>query len=118
MDSIKLIIGVSIIAVSLYLCVELVPPYYSNYEFQDAIASEALISTNATKTEDAIRDTVFKKAQELSLPLTRDDIKVHRVGSMGTGSVTIEAPYIVHIDMAVYPIDLHFTPASTNKGAF
>jgi hypothetical protein len=118
MDSMKLVFGVLIIAISLYLCVELVPPYYTNYVFQDAIQNEALISTNGSTTEEAIRETVFKKAQELQIPVTREDIKVHRVGLQGSGSVSIEVPYTVHLDMAVYPMDLHFDPSTLNKGAF
>ncbi len=118
MESMKLLFGVAIIAVALYLCVELVPPYYSNYEFQDTIENEALMATNGSKTEDAIRDSVFKQAQRMSIPITRDDIKVHRVGGQYSGSVSIEVPYTVHLDMAVYPVDLHFDPSTTNKGAF
>jgi hypothetical protein len=118
MESMKLLFGVLIIAVALYLCVELVPPYYTNYEFQDSLQNEALLATNASKTEDAIRETVFKQAQSMQIPVTREDIKVHRVGGQYTGSVSIEVPYTVHLDMPVYPVDLHFDPSTTNKGAF
>lgn len=117
MGSIKLIFGISVIVISLYLCVELVPPYYSNYEFQDAIQNEALMSANNSKPEDAIRESVFKKAQDLEIPLTRDGITVHRVGTNGSGSVTITAPYVVHIDMPGYPMDLHFDPSVIDRGA-
>lgn len=117
MGSFKFILGISIIVVALYLCVELIPPYYSNYEFQDAIQSEALMSTNNSKTEDAIRESVFKKAQDLQIPLTREGIKVHREGVNGSGSVSIDAPYTVHLDMPGYPVDLHFDPSVTDRGA-
>ena len=76
MGLIKGLFGLFVIVVSLYLCVELIPPYYSNYEFQDAVSTEALLSTNSAKTEDAIQDTVYKKAQELQLPVTRESIVV------------------------------------------
>lgn len=117
MDSVKLFIGLAVIAIALYLCVELVPPYYSNYEFQDAMQTEALYSANNMKSEDAIRETVFKKARELNLPVTREDIKVHRDGYNGSGSVSIEVPYVVHLDIPGYPADLHFDAAVTNRGA-
>ena len=113
----KLFFGLVVIVVALYLCVELVPPYYSNYEFQDAIQSEALFSANNSKTEDDIRESVYKKAQELRLPVTRDDIKVHRVGVNGSGSVTIDVPYVVHLDIPGYSTDLHFDAAVMNRGA-
>jgi hypothetical protein len=103
MGLIKVLFGLFVIVISLYLCVELIPPYYSNYEFQDALNTEALLSTNSAKTEDAIQDSVYKKAQELDLPVTK---------------VSIEVPYTIHLDMPVHPLDLHFDVAVTNKGAY
>ena len=117
MDSMKLFMGLFVIGVALFLCVELVPPYYSNYEFQDAIQGEALFSANNMKSEDAIRETVYKRAQQLNLPVTREDIKVHRDGYNGSGSVTINVPYVVHLDLPGYPADLHFVAAVTDRGA-
>ena len=43
---------------------------------------------------------------------------VRKIGTMGTGSVAIDAPYTVHLDLIAYPTDLHFDTSSTNKGAF
>jgi hypothetical protein len=117
MDSIKLFLGLFIIGASLYLCVELVPPYYSNYEFQDTLRDEALVSANNMKSEDAIRETIFKRAQELNIPVTREGIKVHRDGFNGSGSVSIDVPYVIHLDMPGYSTDLHFDAAVTDKGA-
>jgi hypothetical protein len=117
MDSIKLFAGLFVIGISLYLCVELVPPYYANYELQDTINDEALFSTNNMKSEDAIRETVFKRAQQLNLPVTRENIKVHREGFNGSGSVSIDVPYVVHLDMPGYSGDLHFDAAVTDRGA-
>ena len=69
------------------------------------------------KSEDAIRETVYKRAHELNLPITREDIKVHRDGYNGSGSVSIEVPYVVHLDIPGYPADLHFDASVTNRGA-
>ena len=118
MGKLKLLFGISCIVGVVYVCAELIPPYFSNYEFEDAIKEEATISTYSTKPEDAIRDTVFKKAQDLEIPITKDMIKVHRVGSQGTGSVLIETHYTVHVDLPGYPLDLQFDPTTKNKGAF
>jgi hypothetical protein len=116
MGSIKLYFGLFVIIAALYLCVELVPPYYTNYEFQDAVRSEALFSTNSSKSEDDIRLSVLKRARQLEIPVTADAIKVHREGINGGGSVSIEVPYIVHVSLPGYPLDLHFDVAVTNQG--
>ena len=59
---------------------------------------------------------VLKKAQDLDVPVTREQIKVQRSGVTGSGSVSIEAPYTVHISLPGYPFDLDFDPSSRNKG--
>ena len=114
----KLIFGVGVIILAIYLGVEFVPPYYANYEFQDTIKNEALFGTNNSTSEDMIRDNVYKKAHSLDIPIEKEAIVVHKSGTMGTGSVTIEAPYTVHLDLIAFPTDLHFDSSSTNKGAF
>jgi len=118
MGTIKLVLGLFVIASGVYLGAELIPVYYSNYEFQDVIKNEALLQTYTTKPEGEIQDMLFKKAQELDIPLTKEKIQVHRHGTTGTGSLTIDAPYTVHVDLPVYPLDLHFDPSTMNKSPF
>jgi hypothetical protein len=118
MGTIKLGVGIFAIVAVVYVCAELIPPFFSNYEFEDVIKSEATLATYSTKPEDAIRDTIFKKAQDLEIPVTKEDIKVKRTGLQGTGTVTIEAHYTVHVDLPGYPLDLQFDPSTRNKGAF
>src|SRR5437763_17201606 len=118
MGKIKLVVGIFAIVVTVYLCAELIPPYFANYQFEDAIKEEATISTYSTKPEDAIRDTIFKKAQDLEIPITKDAIKVQRIGPQGTGTLTIETHYSVHVDLPAYPLDLQFNPSTRNRGAF
>jgi hypothetical protein len=118
MGSIKLIFGLFIIVASVYLGAELIPPYFANYQFEDVVKNEAMINTYNSKPEDAIRDELFKKAQDLELPLTKDQIKVRRMGPTGTGSLTIETEYSVHVDLPGYPLDLQFDASSANKSPF
>jgi hypothetical protein len=118
MGTIKLLFGLVVIVGVVYVCAELIPPFFSNYEFEDAIKNEATLSTYNTKPEDAIRDTIFKKAQDLEIPVTKEQIKVRRMGAQGTGTVIIETSYVIHVDLPGYPMDLHFDPSTKNKGAF
>ena len=116
MGSLKMIGGIFVMVASVYLIAVLGPPFFSNYQFEDAIRTEAQMDTYNTKTEDQIRDSVFKKAQDLDVPVTREQIKVQRSGVTGTGSISIEAPYIVHVSVPGYPVDLNFDPSTRNKG--
>ena len=118
MGTLKLILILGLLGGLTYLGIELIPPYFANYEFQDTLDTEARLGTYSTKGDEVIRDAVFKRAQELELPLTREQIKVQRTGGPGTGSVFIETAYSVHVDIPYYPMDLEFHPQSKNKGAF
>jgi hypothetical protein len=114
----KLVVGILIIAVGIFVSVALIPPYWANYQFEDAIKTEALMATNSSKTEDAIRDSVYKRALDFGVPVDREKIKVTHIGQNGNGSVTIEAPYSVTINIPGYPVVLNFDPMTTNKGVF
>lgn len=114
----RLVMGILVLVVAVIGGVAFVPPYWANYQFEDAIKTEALMSTNSSKSEDAIRDTVFKRAADLDIQLDKEKIIVHHVGENGTGSVTIEAPYSVTVNLPGFPVTLNFDPQTTNKGVF
>ena len=114
----KMVFGIIVIVASVILLATLAPPFFSNYQFQDALKTESQMSTYTTKTEDVIRDEVFKKAQEMDVPIAKEQIKVVRNGAVGTGSVEIDAAYTVHVNLPFYPMDLNFNASARNKGVF
>lgn len=118
MGTIKLILVLGVVGAVFYTGVQILPPYFANYEFQDSIETEARMGTYSVKGDDVIRDAVFKRAQELELPITKDQIKIVRTGPSGNGAVSIETDYTVHVDLPGYPLDLDFHPHSKNKSAF
>ena len=118
MGSVKLFLGIFVIVGGIYLGIKLIPPYFENYQFQDSLKDEATRDSYSPKTENDIRDAVFKKAQEYDIPLTQEGIHVTREGSNFNGTVIINAPYVVHVDIPGYPFDLHFEASTQNKGVF
>jgi hypothetical protein len=118
MGTIKLLFGIFIIVAAVFLGAELIPVYYANYQFEDIIKTEATLQTYTTKPEAEIQEGLFKKAQDLQIPLGKDQIKVSRHGTTGVGSLSIRAPYIVHVDIPGYPMDLHFDPSTENHSPF
>ncbi len=112
MRTLKLLIVFGILGAGIYVGTQLIPPLFANYQFQDAIENEAIISSYSSKTEDEVRLSVLKKAQDLEIPLTADQITVQRAANRG---ITIKAEYTVHVDLPGYPVDLDFHPASKNK---
>lgn len=116
MGSIKMFVGISVIVAAVYLGAMLIPPYFANYEFQDAVKNEATLDTYTTKTENDIRTAVFKKAQDFEIPISEEQIHVQRQGMQGSGMIVINAPYVVHVEIPGYPMDLHFEVSTQNRG--
>ena len=98
--------------IAVYLCIQVIPPYFNNYQFQDSIDEVARFSgVDPRATEDDIRLKVYKSAQDYSIPLTAEQINVRRNGS----EVAIWADYSVHLNIPVRPMDLDFHPATKAK---
>ncbi len=118
MGSLKLIFGIFVIVGGLYAAFKVMPPYFENYQFQDAVKDEATRDTYSPKSEADIRDTIFKKAQELDIPVAPAGIKVQRQGSQYNGVIIIDVPYVVHVDFPGYTMDLNFDVSTQNKSVF
>lgn len=111
MKAVRAILGVVFIVAVIWGTWLLVPPYFNNYKLQDAIADEARQNTYSNKSEEDMRETLWRKAKELEIPVTRDQIKVQREGQ----AVAISIDYTVHVDFPGYPFDLQFHSTSKNK---
>jgi len=118
MATLKLVFGIAIFAAVAVLGIKVVPPFFSNYELEDSIKTEALQATYSTRTEDDIRDAVIKHARNYDIALTPKQVHISRVGGFGTGSLNIQADYSVPVDLPGYSTTLEFHPSSSNKGVF
>lgn len=110
-SKLNLIITLLILGSMVFSAVKVVPAYFANYQFQDAIESEARFAIANKKEADDIRDDVWRKAQDLSIPLpAKDDIKV----SVDRASVSIAMDYMVPVDLVLYKFNLEFHPHADN----
>jgi len=118
MATLKLIFGVALFGVLALVGIKIVPAFFSNYELEDAIKSEALQSTYSTRSEDDIRDAIIKQARGYDIALTPKQVHVLRVGGNGTGSLSISADYSIPIELPGYSTTLEFHPSTKNKGIY
>jgi hypothetical protein len=116
MSTIKMFLALFAIGAAVFVGAKVIPPYFDNYEFQDAVRNEATLDTYTNKNETDIRTAVFRKAQDLDIPITEEQIHVQRQGMQGSGLIIIRAPYVVHVDLPGYPMDLHFDASTENRG--
>ena len=118
MGTLKAFFGIFVIVAAVYVGAKLVPPYFNNYQFKDAVKDEATRDSYSPKNEQAIRTAIFKQAQNYDIPISEDDIVVQRSGLQFNGTVSVRAVYVVHVDLPMYPLDLHFDASTENKGVF
>jgi hypothetical protein len=111
MGKLKGLLALVLVAVSIYLGWELLPPYLHKYEFQDDLDEIARRNSYTQKTDEDLQTLIIQKASSLDIPLKPDQITITRTGD-GLG---ISVHYQVHVDMVMHPVDLDFVANSINK---
>jgi uncharacterized protein DUF4845 len=111
MGKVKALIGLVVILGGFYVAWNMVPPYFNNYQFQDALDDIARKGSYTAQTDDDIKKAVIAKAETEDIKLREDQIVVSRVRDM----LGITVKYRIHVDMVVHPVDLDFTANSLNK---
>jgi hypothetical protein len=106
--TLKSLIGIGIFVLLIYGGYKLLPTYMAAWEFEDAIKEEAKLNAYGNRSDTEIRDTLLRKAHELEIPITENQVSVRR----DSGELVISADYTLHVDFAVYPFDLSFHPSS------
>jgi hypothetical protein len=111
-SKLNLLVTLIIFGSMIFAAVKVVPVYFANYQFQDAIESESRFALTGypQKSQNDIREDVWKKAQDLGIPAKKEDIRV----TITQGSVAIGLDYTVPIDLAVYQLTLQFHPHADN----
>ncbi len=99
---------------AIYLGVKLIPVYVNNYQLQDTMQNEARLAVLSRKTPEQVRDAILAKAQELDLPLKRDQIRVEG----DARSIRITCEYDVEVELPGKTVRLHFTPTSAERSLF
>lgn len=111
MKTVRALVGLLIIVGVIYTAWLVIPAYMHNYELQDAMGDEARINSYNTKSEDDMREAIYRKAKDMEVPITREQINVKREGQ----TITIWMDYTVRVELPGYSFDLQFHPASKNK---
>ncbi len=67
MATLKLVFGVAVFAALVFAGIKIIPPFFSNYELEDSIKTEALQATYTTRTEEDIRAAIIKQARNYDI---------------------------------------------------
>jgi hypothetical protein len=111
-SKLNLVLTLLVLGAMVFTAVKVVPVYFANYQFQDAIESESRFALTGypKKSVDDIRDDIWRKAQDLGIPAQKDAIQI----AVANGSVDIGLDYSVPIDLSVYRFTLQFHPHADN----
>jgi hypothetical protein len=91
------LVGLSVLALTIYLGCKVVPVMINAYAFRDFIEQETRFAALRRK-DDEVAKRVFEKARELELPVDAKSIKVNR--SPSRFDITVK--YTVPIETPVY----------------
>jgi hypothetical protein len=102
----KVIITLAVIVAAIYLAAKIVPVYINNFELEDTMKTEARFGFAQRKPPEQVRETVYRKAQELGLPVGMQDIQVEAQ----TSGYRIVVTYTVIVELPGYQLQLDFQP--------
>jgi hypothetical protein len=103
--------GVALLVLLALLAVLLTPPYYENWKLQRYLSALAHDPASAHRSSDLLRALVVDKAAGMGIPVRTGDVHV----TQGPNSTRIEVLYVIHIDLPVHTVDLHFRPAAAAR---
>jgi len=109
--TLKAILWLGFIAAVIFTGIKTIPVYVDNYQLQDYITNQTPFWLTQRATEEAIRNNVLARAQDLDLPLAAEEVTVNANANKVSVTVDLHVP----VDLKVYTLQLHFTDSSENK---
>jgi hypothetical protein len=103
--------GIAVLAILVFLAVRLIPIYIHNQELQQFVEDVTHRAAAPTNSDDVLRSRVLAKAADLDLPVVADNVHIQRA----SGSVRMDVRYVVHVNLPLYTVDLHFYPGAGSR---
>lgn len=98
------LLWVVVVIVLVLVGAKAIPVKMRSSQFYDHMEEIAKFASRSPA--DALEKQLLAKAAELKLPITKDNIKVERVGD----SIRMSADYVVPLEFPGYTYQWHFTP--------
>lgn len=94
----KKILFIVSVLIAIFLARQYIPPFFSRFQFGDAVRQTVKYAAVARKDTEAIRREVLQEAEDAGVPITEDDVVITRRGPY----LTVDIDYIWPIDLRVY----------------
>ncbi len=107
----RAIIWLLLLGSGVYVAYKVLPIYIANYQLQDRMQTEARFATVNHRSNDEIRDIIYREIQDRDIPARREDIHIES----SQRGVNIRVDYTVTVDLRVYQWTLEFHPTASNR---
>ena len=111
---VQLLLALALTAGLIFAAFRIVPVFISSYEFEDAMRSQAKYAGVQLKSAEVIREELYKKAQDLELPIRREQIRV----VPRADGVQIAVRYSVPVNLYFYTHDFSFDYTADTRTAY
>jgi hypothetical protein len=117
----RIVAAAVVLAALAFFILMFAPIYIRNMELQSFVAAVPRRIDNQTKSgappsDDLLRTWVLEKARQLDLPVTADDVQIHRSPAPANDRVaSIDVHYLVRVDLPGYTVNLHFYPGAGSR---
>ena len=103
---IKLVLKLAIVGLLAHAAIKIVPVFWSNLRFKDALTEQARFA--GRKTEDELRHRAEKTANDLEIPLTGAGISVKKEGTF----TSFDTSYVAQLEYLPryyypWPFEIH-----------
>jgi hypothetical protein len=112
---VKALLWTVVLLAGAYAAFKVIPVCINNYMLQDKLTTEARFSIVNHRSDDELREVIFREIQERDIPARKEDIKIVENTRRGV-SVTVD--YNVPVDLKVYQLTLHFNPSADNRALY
>ncbi len=111
----KAVIWLLILGAAVYVAFKVVPVYVDNYQLQDKLQTEARFATVNRRTDEELRNAIYREIQDRDIPARPEDIQVLE----NSGRVVrLSVDYTVTVDLKVTQLHLHFNPTAENRSVY
>ena len=98
------LIAVIIVGIAVFAGVKIIPVRIAAYEFRDTLREECRYA--AVRGDDAtVKQRILEKAEELEIPLSQENLKLHRTRSEMIISASYKQPIDLKVTTYVYTFD-------------
>ena len=103
--------GILVLAIMAFLGIRLIPIYLHNLQLQQFVEDVTHRAAAPTSSDDVLKSWVLEKAANLDLPVVADNVHIRRAA----GAVRMDVRYVVHVNLPLYTVDLHFYPGAGSR---